>query len=554
MIQRAHRIVFPLAALLAVLPILVHGPSCGHDFDFHLLSWLEAATQFAHAGWPHWAYTPAWNAGEPRFIFYPPLSWTLGGLLGLALPWTLVPAVFTWICLTLSGLTAYRLTSRYAGHAAATLAATLYMLNPYMLFTAYERTAYGELLAAAFVPLLFRAALAERVRLLDISVAVTLLWLTNAPAAVMGSYALAFVTIVRLLQHEDALKGQRAGYAGKITAGTLLGRALASVYILPAAYERRFVQVEMAVTTGMRVSDHFLFHRMPGHSADDDFHDAVVRSASTVALLLFTGIAAMGMMYWRKAAALKGLKSSPITPLALLAALITFLLTPPSAFLWKVLPQLHFLQFPWRLCALRAVILSVFFAMTIRVSLTPALTAVSALILAGALITPAWILFHQTCDAEDAVPARVALFHSNLGTEPTDEYTPVDADPDALRAHDPPWWVVERSRPIDDPAPIQTPPGQAPNHLTLHVAAPEYLVLNRRSYPAWETILNGTPVDTRAGPQRADGLIVVPLLPGDYTVDLRLVHTPDEIAGIGISVLAFGVACGVGYRSRSRAA
>ena len=85
----------PLAAFLAVVPMLVRGNSCGHDFDFHLLSWLEAATQLAHFHYPHWAYTPAFNAGEPRFIFYPPLSWALGALLGLLLPWAAVPAAFT---------------------------------------------------------------------------------------------------------------------------------------------------------------------------------------------------------------------------------------------------------------------------------------------------------------------------------------------------------------------------------------------------------------------------------------------------------------------------
>ena len=37
------------------------------------------------------------------------------------------------------------------------------MANPYMLFTAYERTAYAELLAAAWIPLLLLAVLRERV-------------------------------------------------------------------------------------------------------------------------------------------------------------------------------------------------------------------------------------------------------------------------------------------------------------------------------------------------------------------------------------------------------
>src|ERR1700678_2514877 len=85
-IIRLHLLLVPLAAFLATLPLIVHGTSCGHDFDFHLLSWFEAATQFAHGNLhPHWAFTPAFNAGEPRFVFYPPISWYFGAVIGLVL-------------------------------------------------------------------------------------------------------------------------------------------------------------------------------------------------------------------------------------------------------------------------------------------------------------------------------------------------------------------------------------------------------------------------------------------------------------------------------------
>jgi hypothetical protein len=30
-----------LAAAIALIPQLVKGNSCGHDFDFHLVSWLD---------------------------------------------------------------------------------------------------------------------------------------------------------------------------------------------------------------------------------------------------------------------------------------------------------------------------------------------------------------------------------------------------------------------------------------------------------------------------------------------------------------------------------
>src|ERR1700716_3349170 len=98
--ERLPYLLIPLAAFLAILPLLLKGCSCGHDFDFHLLSWMEAARQFTNGnlprppplpppplGWkdpprqftngnlhPHWAYIPAYNAGEPRFVLYPPLS------------------------------------------------------------------------------------------------------------------------------------------------------------------------------------------------------------------------------------------------------------------------------------------------------------------------------------------------------------------------------------------------------------------------------------------------------------------------------------------------
>src|ERR1700761_6222805 len=99
-----------VAGLIAVHPLMVHGCSCGHDFDFHLVSWLEAANQFSHGTLhPHWAYTPAFNAGEPRFVFYPPISWMLGAVLGVVLThlpgvaattgWNAAPILFTWIVL-----------------------------------------------------------------------------------------------------------------------------------------------------------------------------------------------------------------------------------------------------------------------------------------------------------------------------------------------------------------------------------------------------------------------------------------------------------------------
>jgi uncharacterized membrane protein len=197
----------PFATLLVLHPLLIHGPSCGQDLAFHVQSWLDAAQQLRHGTlYPHWDITAAWNAGEPRFLFYPPLSWMLGAVLTLIFPITLCPTIFIAIALLAAGLSFHKLASEFVSPNAALIASALYLANPYMLFTAFERSALAELLAAAWIPLLLLALLrprpagwpAARVTIRSIAIPLALLWLTNAPAAVIGSYTLALVATLRV--------------------------------------------------------------------------------------------------------------------------------------------------------------------------------------------------------------------------------------------------------------------------------------------------------------------------------------------------------------------
>jgi uncharacterized membrane protein len=89
-----------LAAVVAIAPQLARGNSCGHDFDFHLVSWLDAQSSWRQGVlYPHWAPSANFGAGEPRFVFYPPLTWMLGAALGLVLPWEIVPVALTFLLL-----------------------------------------------------------------------------------------------------------------------------------------------------------------------------------------------------------------------------------------------------------------------------------------------------------------------------------------------------------------------------------------------------------------------------------------------------------------------
>jgi len=546
--DRRPFILLPLAALFAIAPLLLYGYSCGHDFDFHLINWFEAARQFTHGTiHPHWAFTPSWNAGEPRFVFYPPLSWIIGAVLGLLMPWIWTPIAYTWIVLAAAGFAFYYKARSYASPNAALVAAAIYITNPYMLYTAYERGAYAELLAAAWLPLALHAVLKRKVTIPSVAIPVALLWLTNAPAAVMGCYAMAFIVLIRLAL-PSARRGSPIPLLLNSTLGVLLGLGLSSFYLLPAAYERRFVQIDYAILPGLRPWDNFLFQR----TADPE-HDTVLFTASVVALILVALTTIALLLSARRDIAEGPSQPSPktspnTTPLIPLAVVLVLMLTPLSAPLWRHLPELRFLQFPWRFLAVLAVIFALAIARALsRLSLRA--SATTALLYAAAFVLPSYYALHQRCYPEDTVPERLLVFHSaNPGTDPTDEYTPLTADNDALSQTNPGYWLGISA---ETPAPSSSTPAPAPVKLDLSPSTPAVLILNLRDYPAWSITRNHFLVTTRL--HRKDGLIAIPLPAGPTHLEIHYATLPDQRLGYLLTALSILVLAVLLLRSATTA-
>ncbi len=566
-----HYALLAACALLVTLPLILHGPSCGHDFDFHLQSWFAANGAWrAHLLYPHWIPSANYGAGEPRFVFYPPVSWVLGALLGSVLPWTWIPQAFTFLALFSCASAFYALGRRWVQAPVAAGAAYLYLANPYLLFVAYERTAYGELLAATAMPLVVLYTLHSRPPVLRLALVVAALWLTNAPAAVMGCYLLVGCAAAMTLAECAAQPAVRAFTA------MALGTGLAGVYVLPAWYEQRWVEIARVIGPGMRVEDSFVF----GHTGEP-FHDQVLHTASLIGVLILGGgllcVAASRL-------ALHGQSTPAIDPgrpsirllhgvLAAGLIAILVLLLPISQAVWQHAPQLHFLQFPWR-WLLVAGLLTALAAASAAHSLRLAQFARRGPALLAVLCLSAWgsgryaqHSFAQPCDDEDNVRAQQTLLapaDSNAqmggaegptGFEGTDEYTPTGADNGEIQQGLPAVRLL--LAPADDegddaatPNPVwqPTPPTRgsvrvhawAPEHkrLTITAPAPRYAVLRLMDYPAWQVKLNGRALIQR--PHREDGLLTFPIPAGTTTVDVRYRATPDVKAGRLISLLSLG--------------
>ena len=498
----------PLAALIAISPLIFHGPSCGHDFEFHLRNWLEVGSQWRQGNLlPRWDFTAAWNSGEPRFVFYPPISWVVGALLGRVLPWVAVPTVFIWMALTGCGFAMYRLAREWTSPGNALIAACFYMVHPYMLFTFYERAAYAELLAAAWIPLVLLSVLRSRITLPGIAVPICLLWLTNAPAAVMGSYTLALLGLVRVVLRCRGPRGfQRAVREGAVVAaGAALGIGCAAFYIVPATVEQSWVKITMPFLRGVRYQDNLLF----GHIGDPA-HDAILRSASLCGVCLVAiALAAMAIAYWReRATRFAGQEGSArrraIVCLGLVTCGIAFLLTSPSAILWRHLPKLLFLQFPWRFCAVLGATSAALLALALGRTKLPRVAAVAislSLTLALTLGGNAW--FRQACFPSFDVAGIVDSFWNGGRYDYTDEYPPVGADGEKLQHANPSFWIAKS--PADS-----APAGAGSDYsvvlsrrldFTVTTAVPAFVVLNLRDYPAWRITINGRSAG-RAAPRR----------------------------------------------------
>lgn len=504
------------ASFCALLPWFHYGIPSGHDFEFHFNSWVEVLDHWRQGViYPHWAAWAHYGYGEARFIFYPPGSWTLGGILSAILPWKLVPGAFVWVALTGSGVAMFVLARNWLSPGSALFAGVTYALNPYHLIIVYWRSAFAELIAAAYLPLLLLCVVrledGDKRMVAPIALLLATGWLTNVPSAVMMHYMLGalVVWIVITSRRWNVLL-----YAG---IAVIAGAGLAAVYLLPVWHQRTWVSLDQVLSPGVRPQENFLF----AHTTDvehDKFNHLVsllaVCEFAVLTLMLFMWRAKRAFQLWRR-----------LLLLGVFSALIMLAFTSP---VWNHLPELRYVQFPWRwlLVFNVALVLSITFALQRWWARAIICLLLLAPVLMGAqrMVAPWW---DHTGDLWEMVDNQ----HDQIGNEGVDEYAPVGVDP----------YDIDQNAPLakfegSGSAKIAVQRWGAERRVVMaDVTSAGNLDLRLFYYPSWKIEVSGLLVKPRSG---LHGETVVPLAPGKNRVEIKFVEGWDRKLGAAISLFS----------------
>ena len=553
------------AALTVSLPAWLTGVPAGSDTIFHA-SWYRHFSEQFWAGelYPRWLAGMNGGLGSPVFYYYPPLSHHLTSLLALFVPagdYGLRHLAYgTALSFVASGLTCYLWLRLISTRLGATAGAILYLLAPYhSVVNPYPRGAYSELWAFAVMPpvLYFARRVAfERDSWrasAGLSVSYALLACTHLPATVVFSAVPAAYVYFA--------SGRRARTALRALAALALGAGLAAVYLTPALtmqdaasfkdmlanlYFERWLTFTRAnphdiygqllwgalSSASLIVCAALLARRRPAPEREGDAPTAATSSTSERDVRANERDASRAeLLFW-----------------AVTAALSLFMMTFASDPVWRLVPVLQKVQFPWRFQLVLCLAVAGAVAAAAG-SLRRGFASVNrrALVFAS-LIAGCWVYFWAgaALRAYPDLPRPYQLNEHNLRwlerSRDAPEYRPALA---LSNAEDDIETILQnfcgdlRREPracVAEGQGTVTVTRAAPRSLELRAESAGGLTfrVTQFHFPGWTATLDGRPHPLSAA--RPDGLLLLNAPAGTHTIKLTLEPTTPERVGLVITI------------------
>jgi uncharacterized membrane protein len=534
-------------ATLAFIPILARGFPNGDDAFVHY-RWLTQFHEAVQQGSPYPRWLPSANdgRGSPVMLYYPPLPFFISDAFSSLVEDPMKALTLNcWFALILSGLAMYVLGYSLLSNRAGLIAALIYVFAPYHLFDLYQRSALSEYWSFAFLPLALDAVCriakqGDWCSSLYLAISYALLILTHLPIAFAFTLVLLIYIAVTLRSLRRLLQA---------VAGVALGVGISAIFIFPVLFERGYVRIDRALR--IRYMNYFLFEslskssNMPLFPSPDLHRFYIVEEASLIAVGLVLMLA-LGLMAirsgWRsdEGLPLMGRPVLAIYAVTVLSLLMTTRLTSP---IWRAIPQLPYMQFPFRwlvivtagACLIAAAAVSALKqASRLRVAYVAVISAVLIFNLAMSVL----IVMRASYDQE-AVRAGVSATevpeyrtiwlekwkHSDESVPDEFEHTPVIVESgDAIAT------VIENN-------------GSKQSYVVT-ASQPSTLKLRTHYFPGWVARTDGKQLSI--APSR-EGNIQLTVEPGNHKLTLSFEDTWPRCAGKAISAVSLLIALAMAW-------
>ncbi len=314
-------------------------------------------------------WAPDLRFGEPIFNFYAPLPYYIGAVIHLlGFNYLMLAKILFITSSILSALTMYIFIKELLGNKAGIVASVLYTYAPYRAVDIYVRGSLSETWAFVFFPLIFYYSLrvfknANFKSILFLSLSLSGLFLTHNVTTVMFlPFLILWWIYLLILKYRTLADTKDSAFLliWHLCVALVLGIGLAAFFILPAIFERDFIQTKYLTVGYFDFRAHFVafkqfFSLFWGYGSSlwgpNDGLSFQVGMINWLVLLTTFVFA----IIFRKDKNLLGL--TLFLGVSFIASI--FLQHNKSAFIWEAFPIMAFIQFPWRFLAISVFIVAI---------------------------------------------------------------------------------------------------------------------------------------------------------------------------------------------------
>ena len=360
-----YKQIFPILLIFLLIPIILpffhNGFFVVHD-NTQVPRVYEMGKALHDGEFPvRWVKDLGYGYGYPIFNFYSPLPYYIGGVLTQFSfdPLTATKIMFV-LPILLSGIFIFGILKIYIDDTAALAAAVIYAYFPYHAVNIYIRGDIGELYAYAFLPLVF-GMLYRLFKLSQKNTSIYSYLLTGTFAGFsialviishnLSAYML-FLLLVPILLIFLLYSNYKKALVMVLIYTFSLGFLLSAFYALPALSEMKYTNVASQVGGGADYKDHFvclsqLWNSPWGYGGSTKgCLDGFSFRLGKVNIMLILGAIVIAVLFFKR----KKYVSERFVLLGSIGMFVVsiFLTTDYSLFLWKTLPAMGYLQYPWR--------------------------------------------------------------------------------------------------------------------------------------------------------------------------------------------------------------